>query len=527
MCLSSLGACICCSRTAGHRSTALGGSKNILMPQKPCQQAMDEQRSSAERPSVTPAESSSSSRAVDVPIIVPAFVFSLGFGEGALMDPSKQRSAFEDSPRSDEPAVSTFSPDLSGEAVQRGCQGAIEESQNQQQEASACSGDFGDQSGMSHLGGQDAHSSTLSSVQQSPAPSSPSSSDEDLVYRREQRDSVSGFGHSDGDIMNQLVPQGMFDKALDLNHQQHSLRNLGSGDHEFTKLEPQDAFCETLRCDQQPAFLHSLGLRDKSVADQKDSFSDTLRPAKTYESTLNQPGFHDESKNQLKWEAQPSAEQSSAADTFRQSTQLSIAGWNPPDANQKAFHASEDVEPLAVDLMPALPSSPPSGQMNGEGHLKGQDALEKLLKSQQPEHLVTSNTSEMMPQQPPDQNTELYDSPINQATMELALAAALSGADEPMMSQEASLRTPSPDDTAMMYPGSELHGGQACHQQCVREGCPNPSVVSREWDGEYCSTECVVLHCNRVFSNWVARRLGTEGAVQHTSLTAERPYLQH
>ncbi len=33
---------------------------------------------------------------------------------------------------------------------------------------------------------------------------------------------------------------------------------------------------------------------------------------------------------------------------------------------------------------------------------------------------------------------------------------------------------------------------------CVRAGCTNPAVESRDWDKEYCSNECVATHCRYV-----------------------------
>lgn len=42
--------------------------------------------------------------------------------------------------------------------------------------------------------------------------------------------------------------------------------------------------------------------------------------------------------------------------------------------------------------------------------------------------------------------------------------------------------------------------------RCVRSGCENPPVVSKDWDSEYCSNECVVKHCRDVFLAWVASR---------------------
>uniref|UniRef100_A0A8C1GWM7 TOX high mobility group box family member 4 a n=1 Tax=Cyprinus carpio TaxID=7962 RepID=A0A8C1GWM7_CYPCA len=37
---------------------------------------------------------------------------------------------------------------------------------------------------------------------------------------------------------------------------------------------------------------------------------------------------------------------------------------------------------------------------------------------------------------------------------------------------------------------------------CVRAGCTNPAVESRDWDKEYCSNECVATHCRDIFMAW-------------------------
>lgn len=41
---------------------------------------------------------------------------------------------------------------------------------------------------------------------------------------------------------------------------------------------------------------------------------------------------------------------------------------------------------------------------------------------------------------------------------------------------------------------------------CVRAGCKNPAVESKDWDKEYCSNECVATHCRDVFMAWCAIR---------------------
>ncbi|XP_034088376.1 TOX high mobility group box family member 4-B-like [Gymnodraco acuticeps] len=41
---------------------------------------------------------------------------------------------------------------------------------------------------------------------------------------------------------------------------------------------------------------------------------------------------------------------------------------------------------------------------------------------------------------------------------------------------------------------------------CVRSGCTNPAVESKDWDYEYCSNECVATHCRDEFMAWCAIR---------------------
>ncbi|XP_039602021.1 TOX high mobility group box family member 4b isoform X1 [Polypterus senegalus] len=42
--------------------------------------------------------------------------------------------------------------------------------------------------------------------------------------------------------------------------------------------------------------------------------------------------------------------------------------------------------------------------------------------------------------------------------------------------------------------------------RCLRDGCPNPAVESKDWDREYCSNECVATHCRDIFITWCSIR---------------------
>ncbi|KAI5617702.1 TOX high mobility group box family member 4 [Silurus asotus] len=54
-------------------------------------------------------------------------------------------------------------------------------------------------------------------------------------------------------------------------------------------------------------------------------------------------------------------------------------------------------------------------------------------------------------------------------------------------------------------PAHELTSSSG-HAVCVRAGCNNPPVESKDWDREYCSNECVATHCRDVFMAWCAIR---------------------
>ncbi|XP_030043670.1 TOX high mobility group box family member 4 [Microcaecilia unicolor] len=73
--------------------------------------------------------------------------------------------------------------------------------------------------------------------------------------------------------------------------------------------------------------------------------------------------------------------------------------------------------------------------------------------------------------------------------------------ESPPASMEVQLISGSPPQEAPPSPQS----------RCVRSGCENLPVESKDWDKEYCSNECVVKHCRDVFLAWVAAR--SQGSV--------------
>uniref|UniRef100_A0A3B5BN39 TOX high mobility group box family member 4-A-like n=1 Tax=Stegastes partitus TaxID=144197 RepID=A0A3B5BN39_9TELE len=65
-----------------------------------------------------------------------------------------------------------------------------------------------------------------------------------------------------------------------------------------------------------------------------------------------------------------------------------------------------------------------------------------------------------------------------------------------------------------LYPLSFLTNLATRLNLCVRAGCNNPAVESKDWDKEYCSNECVATHCSDVFKAWCAIRSQNLGTVK-------------
>lgn len=45
---------------------------------------------------------------------------------------------------------------------------------------------------------------------------------------------------------------------------------------------------------------------------------------------------------------------------------------------------------------------------------------------------------------------------------------------------------------------------------CDRQDCVRHAIASKDWDGEFCSNECAVLHCKSVFADFVSKNISNK-----------------
>ncbi|KAM7357179.1 uncharacterized protein ACRADG_002654 [Cochliomyia hominivorax] len=53
-------------------------------------------------------------------------------------------------------------------------------------------------------------------------------------------------------------------------------------------------------------------------------------------------------------------------------------------------------------------------------------------------------------------------------------------------------------------------------QKCTRQNCNKRAIINPDWEDEYCSNECVVIHCRNVFNAWVQSNLEAKQQQQTT-----------
>ncbi|XP_056148882.1 TOX high mobility group box family member 4-A [Lampris incognitus] len=61
---------------------------------------------------------------------------------------------------------------------------------------------------------------------------------------------------------------------------------------------------------------------------------------------------------------------------------------------------------------------------------------------------------------------------------------------------------------------NESSDASSASSVCVRAGCNNPAVESKDWDKEYCSNECVATHCRDIFMAWCSIKNQSMGTVK-------------
>lgn len=59
-------------------------------------------------------------------------------------------------------------------------------------------------------------------------------------------------------------------------------------------------------------------------------------------------------------------------------------------------------------------------------------------------------------------------------------------------------------------------------QKCTREDCNKRAIINPDWEDEYCSNECVVIHCRNVFNAWVQSNLQAKQQQQQQQTTVNQ-----
>uniref|UniRef100_A0A8I5NLN6 TOX high mobility group box family member 4 n=1 Tax=Papio anubis TaxID=9555 RepID=A0A8I5NLN6_PAPAN len=179
--------------------------------------------------------------------------------------------------------------------------------------------------------------------------------------------------------------------------------------------------------------------------------------------------------------------------TIQPSQQAQIVTWSVSQATAAAA--------ASMQLPPPRLQPPPLQQMPQP------PTQQQVTISQQPPPLQAIK-------QPPPQKIKSVSLPTLKVQTTLVPPTVESSPEQPMNnSPEAhTVEATSPETICEMITDIdvELVSGSPValspQLRCLSSGCENTSTVSKDWNNEYCSNECVVKHCRDVFLIWVASR---------------------
>lgn len=100
--------------------------------------------------------------------------------------------------------------------------------------------------------------------------------------------------------------------------------------------------------------------------------------------------------------------------------------------------------------------------------------------------------------------TPINSNPQQQTTPQLVTNANNQQQQQPVVpnavSSNVTSSAPSDEQLQLLTEANSL-------QKCTRENCNKRAIINPDWEDEYCSNECVIIHCRNVFNAWVQSNL--------------------
>ena len=121
---------------------------------------------------------------------------------------------------------------------------------------------------------------------------------------------------------------------------------------------------------------------------------------------------------------------------------------------------------------------------------------------QQPQHNVTAATANVISNQPTQQNVQVLNNNNNTTSVINATNTAA-----PVTSNTVTATTATNAGNNPVGDPQNLSAEADSLQKCTRENCNKRAIINPDWEDEYCSNECVVIHCRNVFNAWVQSNL--------------------
>lgn len=204
---------------------------------------------------------------------------------------------------------------------------------------------------------------------------------------------------------------------------------------------------------------------------------------------------------------------------------------SPPNPNQIDYNNMNMSMPHN-QLSPIHQNVPQNHQMHMQHHHMGQAQQQQHQQPQQQQQVPMVRYGYEQGPPPPPHNMPIdpYNSSPNHANLQAPMQHIPSHHQAMPYGSEGAYNTHANDVNNQNFNSYQLNNQQhtitmerhnmqpnqapemqtgAIPQRCIRAGCNQQSIPSQDWEDEnpeYCSSRCVILHCRKVFSNWVQLR---------------------
>ncbi|TMW51886.1 hypothetical protein DOY81_003015 [Sarcophaga bullata] len=188
--------------------------------------------------------------------------------------------------------------------------------------------------------------------------------------------------------------------------------------------------------------------------------------------------------------------------SFQELSKIVASMWDALDPVHKSVYNKKN-ELAKTEYLKQMRTYQQQQQLKQEqlnANASNTTAIQQQQQQQQPQNNVTAATANVISNQPTQQNVQVLNNNNNMTSLASATNTAAPATINNAATTATNAGNPASDPNNLAAEAGSL-------QKCTRENCNKRAIINPDWEDEYCSNECVVIHCRNVFNAWVQSNL--------------------